>query len=195
MLVRIQPWEPIKNTWTYAQICKMKIDEIVMVHVGGINLNNINRDNEQLFGFNHEIDSYPMYKNIQDGYWIYYLVNESNEIIAATALLPVKNFLQIKGVYVAPKYRRKHLALKIYHAIKHNEHRNLMSDINQTDSSRKLWNTLSKSFNVAVYDLTANSIVSTDINTAYNESDNLVLITETTFNQQSLLIPILKINI
>jgi hypothetical protein len=168
----------------------MLIKEIEMSSTGGIDLSKLSRENEKPFGFNNEIDNFSFYKNTQEDYQVYYLV-DVDKIIAAMAGVIVtvnnKNYFQTKGVYVNNEYRRNDLALKMYHAIKHSENLSLMSDNQQTRSGIKLWSKLFKKYPTKVMDITTGKIVSDKIQDAYTNK-NYVLVTETV-KQAGIIIP------
>ena len=168
----------------------MLIKEIEMSHTGGIDLSKLTRENEKLFGFNNEIDGFTFYKNTQDGYQVYYLI-DNDKIIAAMAGVIVSvdsiDYFQTKGVYVDSEYRGDDLALKMYHAIKHLENIRLMSDTQQTRSGIKLWGKIVKKYPTKVMDTTTGKIVSDKIQDAYTNK-NYVLVTETV-KQAGIIVP------
>jgi len=180
----------------------MQIKEITIAHEGGLELSRVPRDDEVDFGFNHEINGYPMKKNrFGVNSFVYYLL-DNDKVIAGTLCTPTKihstTYFQTNGVQVAPRYRGQELGIRMYHSISHNEHVNLMSGHRQTLDGKKLWSTLSKAFNLAVMDTSTGEIVSRDAKDAYqnyysDEDDTLVLVTTTTFTENKLLIPSLKI--
>lgn len=169
----------------------MLIKEIEHTQTGGVNLENITREGEVPFGFNNELDGYEFYRNYQDKMDTYYLV-DNNKVIAATAgkLITIKGteYFQIKGVYVLPKYRGKHLGLKMYHAIKHIEKIRLMSDTRQTDHGSILWQEIYRKFPTKVMDLDTGEIISSKLGDAYLEP-NYVLVTENVIGDSSIIIP------
>ena len=180
----------------------MKISEIQNVSTGGVDLNKIDRNNEQPFGWNDgkDIAGFQMYKNKYKNYDVYYLVDDTDEIVAATVTFTVDynhtSYIKIQGVYVDPAERGNNLALYMYHTIMHTEKKNLMSDEKQTDDGRKLWEKIiaSPSFNVAVMDIVTGKIISDDPEDAYDsyydndEHDRTVLVTRATL-KENILIP------
>jgi len=180
----------------------MQVKEIARAHTGGVNLDQISRQGERRFGFNGLVDDYPMMKNTQQGDMTAYYLLEDDEIIAATVIFPVNlndtRYYKIQGVWVRGEFRGENLALKMYHSIKHNENCQLMSDHNQTDDGRKLWQKIDTAFNVAVMNVVSGKIVSHDINDAYLDFDgeygeDTVLVTEQIKSHNKLIIPNLKI--
>lgn len=161
----------------------MKIKEITTVHQSDINLKLINRDNEIP---KNDINGYNCFKNIQDGFLIYYLVDD-NEIIAAVILKDTGKYLQIKRVFVKNQYRGKLLAFKLYHKILYSEYKNLMSDTQQTYAGKKIWQELSRIVPIKSYNLNTGEI--SDMNAAYNENDDIVVITDASKLYESILIP------
>jgi hypothetical protein len=174
----------------------VNITEINRVNQGGVRLSRLKRDGEQPAGFNGDIDGFAFFKNLQDGFQTYYLIDDG-EIVAATAgkvkIINNKKYYQINGVSVLPRYRGMHLAIKMYHAIMHSDGYQLMSDSKQTPDGEKLWQKLSKSFSIRVMELPSGDIISNNPLDAYDESESTVLVTEDNLRLESILIPPLKI--
>ena len=180
----------------------MRVDEITIAHAGGLDLSQVPRDGEIDFGFNHEILGYPMKKNKAGATLSIYYLLDADKVIAGVLCQPItvnnKNYLIVRGTQVDSKYRGKNLAILIYHSIKHNENVNIMSGHRQTAGGKQLWNQLSKAYDIAVMDTATGEVVSRDINDAYinyygDGDDTLVLVTESTFVENTLVIPSLKI--
>jgi hypothetical protein len=164
-----------------------EINEITNVYGGGIRLDKIPREKEHHLG---KIENFEFYKLGEYPLTIYYLVDNFN-IIAAVAGTIFNSYFQIKGTSVKEGYRGNNLALKIYYEIKQKENLRLMSDVEHSVSGKRLWEKLSKSFKVQVYDMNTGQIISDNISDAYTDP-SYVLVTEQ-FDNVSILIPTLKL--
>lgn len=172
----------------------MLIKEIEISHTGGVNLGKITRDGEHPFGFNHEIDGFDFFKNTNDEYQVYYLVDNDKIIAALAGVIIVINgveYFQTKGVYVDPAHRGRELALKMYHAIRFNEPYRLMSDTKQTRDGIKIWSKIFKKFPTKVMNLETGKIVSDKIHDAYT-SAKYVLVTEEVAQAGIIIPPLLE---
>jgi len=163
----------------------MQIDEIVDVYGGGINLESINRVNEEKIGF---IADYNFMKSEN-----YYYLLDNNTIIGALTGEKInhcnKKLFVIYGVTVIPNYRGMVLGSQMYNYIMHYTGCNLMSDNEHSGDGRKLWRTIARTHNVKVLDLLTCDVVSSNIDDAYNNKHSLVLITLNKLNKGSPLIP------
>ena len=162
----------------------MKIDD---VYGGGIDIESINRANEEKIGF---IAEYDFMKNEN-----YYYLLDNNTIIAAVAGEKInhcnKKLFVIYGVTVIPNYRGMVLGSQMYNYIMHYTKSNLMSDNEQSTDGRKLWRTIARTHTVKVLDLQTCEITSSNLDDAYNNKHNSVLITVNEL-YEGVLIPIFR---
>ena len=169
----------------------MKVKEVITMHESPFEFDNINRTGEVLVKYNtNGINGYKFYKNTQGGLLVFYLVDD-NQIIAAVVGLPNNDYIQVKRVYVLDKYKGNNLAVKMYHGIIYSEFKNLMSDTEQTASGKKVWQDIAKITPVKSLNLSTGDFG--DIADAYQETPDIVLVTDSPNLVESLLIPNLKI--
>ena len=167
----------------------MKVKEIITAHNAPFYPTQINRIGEKQLT---SIDRYMMYKNNQDGMIVYYLIDKNDTVpIAAVVVKDIGEYLQIKIVFVKEEYRGKNLAFKMYHLILYTAYKNLMSDTEQTSSGKKVWDDLARIVPIKSLNLTNGEFG--DISDAYQETPDIVLVTDAPKLFESLLIPYLKI--
>jgi hypothetical protein len=169
----------------------MRIREIITVHASPFDLRRIHRRGEVLVNYNSSgIDGYKFYKNQQDGFIIFYLV-DGNDIIAGIISQLYKNYIQIKRIHVKEKYRGNKLGVKMYHGIIYSEYKNLISDIEQTSNGKKVWKDISDIIPVKSLNLITGEYG--EIADAYHENEHIVLVTVIPNLIENILIPNLKI--
>lgn len=168
----------------------MKVNEIITVHAMPIELSSIDKSKSQLIKYNNGlVDNYQMFKTIQDGLLVFYCEDNGNTISAIIGL-PFDNYLQIKRVFVRPQYRKNNLALHMYHAILYSEYKNLMSDTEQTSSGKKIWQDLARIVPIKSLNLITKQYG--EISDAYQENEDVVLVTDLNNLVESILTPSLK---
>jgi len=163
----------------------MKIDEILKVHSIDNNPIEWKKVDFNLSEYITTIKNYQLMKVDSNGYNIYYLL-DNDKRIGYVVFEKIKFgshgvYSQIKLNSIDEKYRGKNLAIEIYKEIRVKENLRIMSDFEQTEDGKKLWEKLSKEMPVYGINNIGDILPIDQIKDLYtynNTKNNWVLITE-----------------